>query len=202
MKRLLSVLLIGVLAAPAGAQQPIDSNMAAGRGFRFYIAPAAQATQISTEAAAVTGLEFGWMVTPRLTLGMATYRLANNIEAAQPCASGAKNIEFFYSGLTAAYGVEVAPRTRLIGHTLIGAGEAHWREGFWGPVPDPDHKDRNHTTSFVAEPGMGVEVELLPWMRANLSGGYRIVTGGESSVLEQKDMRSFTGTFGLRFGRF
>jgi hypothetical protein len=202
MRALLSVLLVGALAAPLGAQQPTDPDAMSGRGFRFYLAPVAQATQINTEAAMVTGLEFGWMATPRLTLGLASYRLANKIDADRPCATGAKNVEFFYSGITAAYGMEVAPRTRLIGQALIGGGEAHWREGFWGRVPDPDHKDVNHTTSFVAEPGLGVEIELLPWMRANLSGGYRFVTGGESNVIEQKDMRSFTGTFGLRLGRF
>jgi hypothetical protein len=202
MKRLLSVLLIGVLAAPAGAQQPMGPDMQPGRGFRFYIAPVAQATQINAEAAAVTGLEFGWMVTPRLTLGLASYRLANSIEADRPCASGAKDIEFFYAGITAAYGMEVAPRTRLIGQALIGGGEAHWRDGFWDRVPDPDHRDSDHTTSFVAEPRLGAEIELLPWLRANVSGGYRFVTGGESNVVEQRDMRSFTGTFGLRFGRF
>jgi hypothetical protein len=38
-------------------------------------------------------------------------------------------------------------------------------------------------------------------MRANLRGGYRYMTAGESNVIEQKDMRSFTGTFGLRVGR-
>jgi hypothetical protein len=202
MKRLSLVLLIGVLAAPAAAQQPMDAELQPGRGFRFYIAPVAQATQIRSENAAVTGLEFGWMVTPRLTLGLASYRLANDIQAARPDATGARNIEFFYSGITAAYGVEVAPRTRLVGQALIGGGEAHWREGFWGRVPEPDHRDRDHTTSFVAEPALGVEVELLPWLRANLSGGYRFVTGGESNVVEQKDMRGATGTFGLRFGRF
>jgi len=202
MKRLLSVLLIGVFAAPAGAQQPIEPDLTSGRGFRFYLAPVAQASQINGEAAAVTGLEFGWKVTPRLTLGLSSYRLASAIEADRPCASGAKNIEFFYSGITAAYGVEVAPRTRLVGQALIGGGEAHWREGFWGRVPDPDHKDTDHTTSFIAEPGVGLEVELLPWMRANLNGGYRYVAGGESNVIDQRDMRSFTGTFGLRLGRF
>jgi hypothetical protein len=202
MKRLLSVLLIGVLAAPALAQQPIDPDATQGHGFRFYLAPVAQASQIKTEAAVVSGLEFGWMVTPRLTLGLASYRLANSIQADRPCASGAKDVEFFYSGITAAYGAPVAPRTRLVGQVLVGGGEAHWRDGFWGRVPEPDHRDVNHTTSFVAEPALGVEVELLPWMRANLSGGYRYVTGGESNVLQQKDMRSFTGAFGLRFGRF
>jgi hypothetical protein len=33
-------------------------------------------------------------------------------------------------------------------------------------------------------------------------GGYRLVTGGGLNVIEQKDMRSVTGTFGLRFDRF
>jgi hypothetical protein len=202
MKRLLAVLLIGVLAAPAGAQQPIDPDITSGRGFRFYLAPVAQATQLNEQAAAVTGFEFGWMVTPRLTLGLATYRLANAIEADRPDARGARDIEFFYSGITAAYGIDVAPRTRVVGQALIGGGEAHWRDGYWNRVPDPDHRDEEHTTSLVTEPGLGVEVELLPWMRANLSGGYRFVTGGKSHVIEQKDMRGFTGTFGLRFGRF
>lgn len=204
MKRLLLVLLIGLFAAPAGAQETIDPDRAPGRGFRFYLAPVVQASQVNSENAVVTGLEFGWMVTPRFTLGLATYRLGNGIPADRPDldGDGASNVEFFYSGLTAAYAVDVAPRTRLIGQALVGGAEAHWRSDYWAGMPDPKHRDADHRTSFVVEPGVGVEVELLPWTRAYLGGGYRYVGGGESNVLEQSAMRGFTASFGLRFGRF
>lgn len=184
------------------AQTPGYPGSAEARGFRWYLAPTAQVTQINGETAAVTGLEFGWMVTPRFTLGLSSYRLANGIEANQADALGATDVEFFYSGITAAYALCDCPNYRISAQALIGGAEAHWREDYWGGMPDPDHRDENHRTSFVAEPGVGLDLGLASWIRLNLSGGYRFVTGGKSHSLSQDDMEGFTGTIGFRMGRF
>lgn len=205
MKRhiLTSALLLAALSPASGlAQQPTSAGADGGRGFRWYLGPTAQVSQVNGKTAAVTGLEFGWMVTPRLTLGFTSYRLANGIEANQPDPLGATDVEFFYGGVTAAYDLLIGPRSRLSAHALIGGAEAHWREDYWSGMPDPDHRDENHRTSLVAEPGLGLDYQVASWMRANVSGGYRFVTGGRSHALEQKDMEGFTLGLGFRMGRF
>lgn len=202
MKRAIIVGVLALLAVPADAQEAIPTGTRSG--FRYHVSPVAQVSQVNGEAGVVTGLELGWRRTERLTLGLASYRLANRIEADRldVDGDGARDIDFFYAGVTAAYAYEVRPGMRVTASGLVGGGEAHWRSDYWAGMPDPDHRDAEHRTSLVLEPGAGLEVALLPWARAHLGAGYRFVGGGESRVVEQDDLRGFTGSFSLRFGRF
>jgi hypothetical protein len=200
MQRITIALIAMLIAGPLAAQgRGLDTP---SRGFRWYVAPTAQVTQLNGETAVMTGFEFGWMKTPRLTLGLATNRLASAVAADRPDPTGVRNVEFFYSGITAEYAMCQHPGFRLAPRILIGGGEAHWRDGYWEGMPDPDHKDEAHTTSFVAEPGISAELALTPWLRADIMGAYRFMGGGESNVIEQADMRGFSATIGFRIGQY
>jgi hypothetical protein len=194
-------LALALIAAPLAAQGPgLDTPTL--RGFRWYVAPNVQVTTLNGETAVLTGFEFGWMKTDRLTLGLAAYRLANGVVADRPDPTGVRDVEFFYSGILAEYAMCAHPGFRMAPRLLVGGAEAHWREDYWNGMPDPDHRDELHTTSFVAEPGVSVELALAPWIRADLMGAYRFVGGGESNVIEQSDMRGFSATLGIRLGQF
>lgn len=201
MSRTTLAVAFAVLASPLAAQQA-PAPVPATTGFRWYLAPTAQLTQVNGETAVLTGLEFGWIRTPRLTLGLASYRLANGVRADRPDSTGVNDVEFFYAGVFASYAMCAHPGLRIAPRLLLGGGEAHWRDGYWSGMPDPDHRDAAHTTSLVVEPGVSVELGMLPWLRADLTGGYRWMGGGESNVMAQKDMRGFSASIGFRLGRF
>ena len=68
MSRITLALALTIAAAgPLAAQQTMTPEV----GFRFYVAPTAQVTQLNGETAVLTGVEFGWLKTDRLTLGIA-----------------------------------------------------------------------------------------------------------------------------------
>lgn len=197
-RTMLAFALMIAAAGPLAAQQ----TMTPETGFRFYVAPTAQVTQLNGETAVLTGVEFGWLKTDRLTLGIATNRLASGVTADQASPAGVTGLEFFYSGLFADYAMCAHPGLRIAPRLLLGAGEAHWRDSYWKGMPDPDQRDESHATSWVAEPGVSVELGILPWLWADLMGGYRFMGGGESSVIAQSDMPGWSASLGLRIGRF
>ena len=198
-KSKLGILVAAALALPAASSAQTPEAVS---GFRWYLAPAAQVSRVNGETAVVTGLEFGWMTTSRLTLGLSSYRLASAVPADRPDAAGAEDVEFFYAGLTASYALILMPHSRLAVETLVGGGEMHWREGYWHAMPEDEHRDTEHQTSLVVEPRLSLDYKVTGWLRADVTGGYRWVGSGKSHVLEQKDVRGFTGSLGFRFGRF
>lgn len=192
-------LMFAAAAGPLAAQQTMDAPRT---GFRWYLAPTAQVTQLNEETAVLTGLEFGWVKSDRLTLGIATSRLASGVTADQASPTGATDVEFFYSGVFADYAMCAHPGLRIAPRLLLGAGEAHWRDSYWKGMPDPDQRDEEHATSWIAEPAVSVELGILPWLKTDLMGAYRFMGGGESSVMAQGDMSGWSVTLGFRMGQF
>ncbi len=181
---------------------PSQAQTTSSRGFRWYLAPTAEVTTINGKTAGLAGMGAGWIVNDHLSLGIQSARIQNEIRADQAGPEGSPYVDFWYSGLTADYGAQVTGRLRLSARALFGAGEAHWRESFEDGFFGNREKDENHTTSFVAIPGVGAAYNLTSWMQLSAGGGYRYVGAGKSEVLSQKDMSGFYGSIGVRFGRF
>lgn len=198
MKTISITLLMLVLATPGVAQ---NSRFVHDSGFRWYISPTKQISQVNGKAAISNGLNAGWIINDQITLGIAAHTLENNIKADRPHPDGAAYTAFFYSGITGTFSTWAMPRVQLTASALLGGGEAHWRDVTEG-IFNRFERDDEHTTSFVAEPRIGASYFITPWMTVDASAGYRYVTGGKSNVVEQKDLRSFTGMIALRFGRF
>ena len=54
---------------------------------------------------------------------------------------------------------------------------------------------------LILQPSLGVEVNLLRWMRLSLDGSYRSVSGDETNpLIDRGDLSGFIGTASLRFG--
>jgi len=51
------------------------------------------------------------------------------------------------------------------------------------------------------EPDVGVGINLLPWWRAHIDLGYRLVSVDER-IVKSADADSFTFSLGFSFGRF
>lgn len=195
-----TTLFISVLIAiPAIAQHADD---APHRSFRWYVGPVAQVSQINGEIGLSEGFQAGWIVNDRFTLGFEANLLETDIRANRPGPEGSPHVYLWYGGLTAEYGLQATSRLRLAGRAVVGGGEAHWRE-----TSDVWHfgnreKDEDHTTSLIFEPGVYAAYGLNGWVQAVIGASYRYAGGGKSHAIDQADLRSFTGTVGLRLGRF
>lgn len=185
-------LLLLLTALPAQAQ----------RSWGWYAGPSVAATEFNGEAGVLTGIEAGVVVNHRLLIGFESYRLFNDIASDQPDDEGNRNAEFFFSGLNLAYVYPVTDRLRVEPNALVGGGEAHWREGRWNGFVGDWHRDDQHTTSLVIAPGLDLSYRLSSLLQVTAGANYRFVTAGESRVVDQDDMQGFTGSLGLRIGRF
>lgn len=192
MKHLLLFLLAACITQPMLAQRHLG----------WYVGPGSAVTTVNGEVGLLTGFEGGLVIDHRFTIGFESYRLVNDIEANQPDEQGNRNTEFFFSGISTAYSIPFTPRLSVAPSLLVGGAEAHWREGFFKGMVGDWRRDEEHTTSLVLVPGAGLNYMLTPRLHAIVKANYRFVTGGESHVLSQDDMRGFAGSLGLRFGRF
>jgi hypothetical protein len=55
---------------------------------------------------------------------------------------------------------------------------------------------------FVFEPGASLEMNLTKYMRLNIGGSYRIVTGSKLGYNVDSDFSGFAVNLGLKFGFF
>jgi hypothetical protein len=188
-----------LLNLPASAQTLQEPSTP---GFRFYVSPVAHVSGVKGEASLFEGMEFGWIINDRWTVGLEGNQLETDITADRPGPAGSPYVYMWYGGVTAEYGFQPTPRVRLAARTLVGGGEAHWRETSDNRMFGNREKDSEHTTSLVLEPGVRASFTLTNWLQATTGASYRYMGAGKSSALSQNDMRQFAGTLGLRIGRF
>jgi hypothetical protein len=199
MRTLLLVIVFFLMSLPSIAQ---PSNEPSTPGFRFYVSPVAHISGVKGEAGLFEGMEFGWIVNDRWTIGLEGNQLETDITADRPGPAGSPFVYMWYGGVTAEYGFQPARRVRLAARALVGGGEAHWRETSDDRFFGNREKDADHTTSLVLEPGVRASFVLTNWLQATTGASYRYMGAGKSSALAQDDMRQFAGTIGLRVGRF
>lgn len=199
MKTLTLLFVALTLTLPAVAQHADRQQDA---GFRWYLAPQMQVSQINGEMALFEGIHGGWIINDHVTIGFEANELETDIEANQPGPDGSPYLYLWYGGLTAEYGFQATSRLRLAGRALVGGGEAHWRETSDTWRFGNREKDEEHTTSLVFEPGAYASYGVTNWLQVMVGGGYRYMGAGKSNAIDQADLRSFSGTLALRVGRF
>ena len=199
MKTFTTLLIAIAFSLPVNAQ---PTHAQTQTGFRWYVAPILQVSRVNGEYGLSEGFQAGWIVNDHLTIGFESTELETDIRANRPGPEGSPYLYLWYSGLTVEYGIEPAARVRIAGRALLGGAEAHWRES--SDVWDFGNreKDEDHTTSLVVEPGAYASYGLTGWLQIVAGGSYRFAGGGKSHAVEQAGLRSFTGTIGLRVGRF
>ncbi|MCB0529577.1 MAG: hypothetical protein KDC65_13935 [Saprospiraceae bacterium] len=109
-------------------------------------------------------------------------------------------LEFAYGGLWLGF---VRPTHKVVhftGGLKIGGGGISIKDNREDQA-DPLYKE----TVFVAQPEVGVELNLFKWFRIALTGGYRFVSGVQQqnlAGLNNRDFNSGTLALTLRFGKF
>ncbi len=193
-------MLILALALIAAAPQPqreepellvsgdIDNGGFGGPELRY--------SSIHDESALFVGGRGGWLINHRYVLGLAGYGLATDVDAPGALASN-YDIRFGYGGPF----FEVIFAPMKVAHfsfmTLFGAGGLNYRE-------KTQHMTWAGETNavFVAEPSLMIELNVTKFMRIDFGAGYRFVAGTTIEGLTNRDVRGFSGVFGLKFGKF
>lgn len=107
--------------------------------------------------------------------------------------------EVVLAGLTDNNQLKYNYHTFLVGYTLPTHRMIHPRFTI-GVGPGNIQLDNVKDQIFVVQPEVGVEINLLQWMRLSLNGGYRKVSGIQSASLTNDNFTNFYGSASLRFG--
>jgi len=104
--------------------------------------------------------------------------------------------------------LDIAYRGIRAGYTLNPDRLLHWGfAGFagWGDVSynQPGSDKRWEEDYFIViRPSVFLELNVIKWMRIDMSLGYRYVNGVDMEGLSNTDLSGLTGGFVLRFGKF
>lgn len=196
----LTILLAGGLfASVAQAQtQTLFSGDIQSSGFG---GPTATLTWVDGDPELLVGGGGAWTINRSFAIGLAGYGLAtaHNLETAPD--SERQRLEGGYGGLTLEYIHRPERLVHVSVGTLLGAGGFAIMEG--SRFDDPEDQDNvDGTAAFIAEPNLGVTLNVLRFLQARVSGGYRFVVGSTLDGFGDGDLSGPAASFGLRFGKF
>jgi hypothetical protein len=108
------------------------------------------------------------------------------------------NVNYGYGGLWLGYAHQswraVHPYTSL---------QLGWGAVDLSATEEPFNEENTDDNIFVAEPELGVEVNLFKWFKLAGTVGYRFTTGAERfDGFKNSDLSAFSGSLTLRFGGF
>jgi hypothetical protein len=114
-----------------------------------------------------------------------------------------------YGGLLVEYTLFPKSLVHVTFPVIIGGGGAaymeNWDHNDWNNNNN-DYYHNHHTYDsdafFVVEPGVRAEINILPFMRLNAGVSYRVVAGLELLHTPSDKLSNFTGSIGLKFGKF
>ncbi|MBX3043330.1 MAG: outer membrane beta-barrel protein [Candidatus Kapabacteria bacterium] len=109
-----------------------------------------------------------------------------------------------YGGLHLGFIVEPNKIVHITAGVLIGAGGAMYTSAYMHNVGEfDDHlKTFERSAFFIAEPQIGAELNLLKFMRMEVSASYRFISGLQLPNTENKDLSGFSGNVMFKFGKF
>jgi hypothetical protein len=175
-----------------------------------YGGPEVKFTGINNEFGILVGGRGGILINSTFTIGLAGYGLVTShlVEDYKlPVTRGTDSSAYLrmgYGGLHFGFNVEPNKVLHINAGVLIGAGGATYTTAF----NDMDNnnsgnfKSYNNSTFFIAEPQIGAELNLLKFMRMELSASYRFISGIQLPKTENKDLSGFSGNLIFKFGKF
>ena len=159
-------------------------------------------SRVAGEGVFISGGRGGAIINRRLLIGGGGYSIVGgDLFTPNPVGNGGPlEFTFNYGGLELGY---VTRPNRLV-HAPFGALFG----GGWAGYADPAQADQqlgertDESALFVAEPRVGVELNVARWFRVHAAAGYRFVSGSDLAGLDDADLRGATGMLTLKFGLF
>ena len=182
--------------------QPVSNgNQELSDDFSSYgfISPAARYTAFKYQRGFMAGLQGGWHVTNRLTLGAGIYRLITEVELGETTDdSGAITpllLNFNYQGFLLEYSIGQFKSYRLFATAMMGKGSAEFGD-------NTESTDYRQDDFYLVEPGFKIELNPWPNIALGLGLNYRYVFGSELVGLKDPHLREISSLVELRFEDF
>ena len=176
-------------------------------------APTATYTRINDQDAMLVGARGGWLIDHRVTLGLAGHGLVTPVKNAaydQHLVESGRT-PYNSSRLQAGYGgllIEPIIAYRSPVHVslpiIIGAGGCGYSYSSAYAPHGVDYYDNFDDVSafFVVEPGVDLEVTLVPLVRLAVGASYRYTSDVDLPATSKDVLRGFNAGFSIKVGRF
>lgn len=185
-------MLLPAMSAAQGEQTLLDSGITSG-GFG---GPTMAFTSVHGDFAVLMGARGGWIINHSFVLGGGGYGMVSqDIRTNYSAHGGQPALRLGYGGAEFTYINNWSALVHPIARLLIGGGSVTY-EG------QPHEGDMPSDDFFVAEPELSLEVNIVRWFRVNAGGSYRFVSGASLPGVGNGQLRAFSGTLALAFGKF
>jgi hypothetical protein len=191
--------LAAVVAIPGVARAQDEYLLSDGiRNIGGFGGPLYRVTRVAGETMSLGGGGGAVLINRRFAVGGMGVGGTANVDAIIAGVPTRGEMDFGYGGLT----LEVITRPSKLVHAtygvlLGGGGVSVWPNDLRPRDPTDD------TEVFgVAEPQIGLEMNVVRWMRIGVTGGYRFVFGAEEARLVNDELGGASGSLVFRFGKF
>ena len=201
MKRFGVALLIAMLAVTSSFAQRNTLFSSDEFSLGGYFSPVVKFSSVHDNLGVFVGGRGGLIINHTFSIGFAGYGLASYVEALNRGPYGERYMEMGYGGLDLEYIHNPNDLVHLSFHTLIGGGgvlfnERKWRSDYW------DNRDRDVYGFFIVEPGVNVDLNVMPFLQTSVGASYRIVSGLNSPVTTNAELSGPSVMVSFRVGRF
>ena len=176
-------------------------------------APTFSYTRILDQDAMLIGLRGGWIINHRLTIGIAGSGLVSDVEnpahdallAEQGMDLKRKSIfRTGYGGILIEPVIAYSKPIHVSLPILIGAGGYGYSTFYDHDVIEerPNHIHDDFHSYFVLQPGIDLELNIIPLLRLGIGASYRYTTDLEAAGTPEDGMRGMNATFSIKVGKF
>ena len=175
-------------------------------------APTTDYTRIMDQDALLVGGRGGWLIDHRVTIGLAGQGLTTNItnaayddqrHLAGDDTPGTSRFFMGYGGLLIEPIIAYRSPVHLSLPLIIGAGGCGYENS--GALPhdfDPHNYREDAKAFFVVEPGIDLEVNLIPLVRLGLGASYRYTSDIDLPGTASDALHGFNAGVRVKIGRF
>jgi hypothetical protein len=192
---------------PDPMQTLIGTNEFTSGGFG---GPVIKVASIDGQTGVLFGGRGGWVINRTFVLGGGGYGYTDNMwHLYDNGPTKDTGVTFGYGGLELEYLINSNSIVHGVVQTHIGAGGfavIEREQDSQGNTYDWDGRTLYSVATFVFEPSVNVEVNILSWLRLGVGAGYRFVTGIDATIGGKRyDNSTVSGFFGqgiIKFGPY
>lgn len=163
-------------------------------------------TTIRGDFANISGVYGGVYLNHQFLLGLEVAASTNDIKVpAEFSALPGRTLSYQYGqfGMVNEYALGSNKAVHAVFHLFYGAGfTLQYNRNQWDNNYYEDMGAHDENWFFVIEPGVQLEMNLFKWMRFSPGVSYRSTHGSDAKGMADSDLRDFTYSATLKFGKF
>lgn len=178
-----------------------------GLGMGGFVGPVLKLSSVDGTTAFFIGGRAGMTFAPgpgqHLSIGGGMYGMMTSVQEITPSLiDPIRHLRFGYGGLELEYLLRPNDVLHLSVITLLGVGQAGYDDDDSAGSHGFGHMWGSGAAFFVAEPGVNLTLNVIPFLRLGLGGGYRFVGSTPSEELHGVDLSGWSGQLALQLGRY